>query len=75
MRCRQRSWRSWWEQAREYSFDFYLWKKPFVLKKNYQVHTRTSCPRDAARLVYRKSLGKAQRRAFFGETCQRLYGS
>lgn len=36
-------------QARDYSFDFYTWKKAFVLKKRYQVHTKTICPRDGAR--------------------------
>jgi endonuclease-8 len=60
-------------QAREYSFDFLAWKKAFVLKKHYQVHTKTTCPRDGNRLTYRKHLGRAQRRAFFCEACQKLY--
>ena len=61
------------EQAREYSFDFLEWKKAFVLKKHYQVHTKTHCPRDGTRLSYRKELGRARRRAFFCEACQKLY--
>jgi endonuclease VIII len=61
------------KQAREYSFDFYTWKKAYVLKKHYQVHTKTHCPRDGTRLTYRKHLGRAQRRAFYCGTCQRLY--
>ena len=61
-------------QAREYSFDFLAWKKAFVLKKHYQVHTKTTCPRDGNRLSYRKALGRAQRRAFFCEVCQKRYG-
>ncbi|KQQ84687.1 endonuclease [Xanthomonas sp. Leaf131] len=60
-------------QARMYSFDFYTWKKAFVLKQHYQVHTKAHCPRDGAPLQYRKHLGKAKRRAFFCEVCQRLY--
>ena len=60
-------------QAREYSFDFLEWKKAFVLKKHYQVHTKTHCPRDGNRLSYRKELGRARRRAFFCEACQKLY--
>ena len=60
-------------QARDYSFDFYAWKKAYVLRKHYQVHTRTHCPRDGSRLAYRAKLGRAQRRAFFCERCQRLY--
>lgn len=61
------------KQAREYSFDFYAWKKAFVLRKHYQVHTKTTCPRDGHRLSYRAKLGRAQRRAFFCEQCQLLY--
>jgi endonuclease-8 len=62
------------KQAREYSFDFLAWKKAYVLRKHYQVHTKTHCPRDGTRLTYRKHLGRAQRRAFFCEACQKLYG-
>lgn len=62
-------------QAREYSFDFYGWKKAFELKKHYQVHARQWCPRDGSRLTFRRHLGRAQRRAFYCETCQRLYES
>jgi len=61
-------------QAREYSFDFYTWKKAYVLKKHYQVHTKKLCPRDGNMLTYRKQMGKAQRRAFYCEVCQRRYG-
>ncbi|MCL1635674.1 endonuclease [Luteimonas sp. SX5] len=60
-------------QAREYSFDFLEWKKAFVLRKHYQVHTRTICPRCSARLQYRAKLGTRQRRSFFCGHCQRLY--
>jgi endonuclease-8 len=61
-------------QARDYSFDFYRWKRAFELKRHYQVHTRTHCPRDGTRLCYRKELGHARRRAFWCPACQRLYG-
>jgi len=60
-------------QAREYSFDFHRWKKDFVLKKHWQVHAKTTCPRDGSRLAFRKHLGQAGRRAFWCEACQRLY--
>ena len=62
------------EQAREYSYDFYRWKKAFVLRKHYQVHTKSTCPRDGTPLSYRKQLGLAKRRAFWCEECQRRYG-
>ena len=60
-------------QAREYSFDFLRWKKDFVLRKHWQVHAKTVCPRDGELLGYHKKLGRAGRRAFFCERCQRLY--
>ena len=62
------------KQARDYSFDFYRWKKAFVLRKHYQVHTKSTCPRDGTKLSYRKHLGQAKRRAFWCEVCQRRYG-
>ncbi|MDQ3206841.1 MAG: endonuclease [Pseudomonadota bacterium] len=61
-------------QAREYSFDFLEWKQAYVLKKNYQVHTRKICPRDGNLLTFRAKLGRAQRRAFYCELCQKRYG-
>jgi endonuclease-8 len=60
-------------QAREYSFDFLQWKREFVLKKHWQVHAKKLCPRDGNLLSFQKSLGRAQRRAFYCEACQRLY--
>jgi endonuclease-8 len=33
------------EQARQYSFDFLEWKKAFVLREHWLVHTKRSCPR------------------------------
>ncbi|MEO6138791.1 MAG: DNA-formamidopyrimidine glycosylase family protein [Luteimonas sp.] len=63
------------KQAREYSFDFLAWKQAYVLRQHYQVHTKTTCPRDGNRLTYRKHLGRAQRRAFFCDVCQRRYAS
>ncbi len=48
-------------QAREYSFDFYEWKKAFVLRKHYQVHTRTTCPRRPAGLSRQARPGPAPR--------------
>lgn len=59
-------------EARDYSFDFYRWRKAFELKKHYQVHTKQVCPRDGNRIRYVKSFGTAHRRAFFCEECQRL---
>jgi endonuclease-8 len=59
-------------QARQYSFEFYEWKKAFVLKKHWLAHTKTVCPRCNIRFV-KAHLGKTNRRSFFCENCQVLY--
>jgi endonuclease-8 len=63
------------KQARQYSFDFYEWKKRYVLRKHWCVHAKTICPRCQIRLRYAKSLGKKRRRAFFCGKCQVRYTS
>jgi endonuclease-8 len=62
------------DQAREYSFDFYEWKKQFVLKKHWLAHTKRTCPR--CKIPLKKAhLGRTNRRSFFCESCQVLHGS
>jgi len=61
------------EQARTYSFDFYEWKKAFVLKKHWLAHTKRTCPRCDIPFV-KAHLGKTNRRSFFCENCQVRYG-
>jgi len=61
------------KQARDYSFDFLTWKKAYVLRKHYLVHTKTTCAKCGRRLQYRAHLGVTQRRAFFCGHCQKLY--
>jgi endonuclease VIII len=59
-------------EARQYSFDFYEWKKAFVLKKHWLAHTKRACPR--CHIPFTKAhLGKTLRRSFFCENCQLLY--
>ena len=60
------------KEARNYSFDFYEWKKQFVLKKHWLVHTKKTCPRCKIPLV-KEYLGKTNRRSFFCNNCQTLY--
>lgn len=62
-------------QARDYSFDFYRWKKDLVLKQHWQVHTKSSCPRCGRRLTYRAQLGASRRRSFYCAHCQVRYRS
>jgi endonuclease VIII len=61
------------KQAREYSFDFYHWKKAFVLKRHWLAHAKKICPRCDIPLQFRKHLGRSQRRSFFCDRCQVLY--
>lgn len=61
------------KEARQYSFDFYAWKKQFVLRKHWLAHTKRTCPR--CRIPFVKAhLGRTNRRSFFCETCQVRYG-
>lgn len=59
-------------QARRYSFDFLEWKKQFVLKQHWQVHTRRTCPECSALLI-KQYLGTTHRRTFFCPHCQLRY--
>jgi endonuclease-8 len=59
-------------EARQYSFDFYEWKKAFVLKKHWLAHTKRTCPR--CNIPFSKGhLGKTMRRSFWCENCQVRY--
>jgi len=59
-------------EARQYSFDFLDWKKAYVLKKHWLVHTKKTCPHCGGP-VLKEYLGTTNRRSFFCENCQRLY--
>ncbi len=60
------------EEARNYSFDFYRWKKKFELKKNWLIYTKKKCPKCKS-IVVKKYTGTTKRRSFFCECCQVLY--
>jgi endonuclease-8 len=59
-------------EARNHSYDFLEWKKAFVLKKNWLIHTKKTCPRCHIPVI-KKHLGKTGRRTFYCENCQVLY--
>lgn len=59
-------------EARNYSFDFYKWKKVFQLKKHWLIYKKRKCPQCKG-VVTKKYTGKTQRRSFFCENCQSLY--
>ena len=59
-------------EARQYSFDFYHWKKKFELKKHWLVHKQKICRRCNIPIKL-EVLGKTKRRTFFCYNCQKLY--
>ncbi len=60
------------KDARDYSFQFYEWKKQYVLRKHWLVHNKSECPRGHGKLS-RAHLGRTNRRSFFCTQCQTLY--
>ena len=59
-------------EARNYSFDFLDWKRDFVLKKHWLVHTKSTCPKCGEKLI-KKQTGLGKRRSFYCEKDQKLY--
>ena len=59
-------------EARNYSFDFYRWRKKFELKKHWLIYTKKKCPRCKGP-VTKKYTGLTKRRSFFCEECQVLF--
>lgn len=59
-------------EARNYSFDFYHWKKLYQLKKHWLIYTKRKCPRCSIP-VFKEYTGKSKRRSFFCNNCQKLY--
>lgn len=60
------------KEASVYSYEFLQWKREFLLKKNWKVHTKKTCERDETKIA-KEYLGKTNRRTFFCPTCQQLY--
>jgi endonuclease-8 len=60
------------EQASLYSYQFLQWKREGVLRKNWAVHTKKTCPRDETKIC-KEHLGETDRRTFYCPTCQQLY--
>lgn len=60
------------KEAVNYSFDFLKWKKKFVLRKHWLVHTKKTCPNCGGKII-KEYLGKTNRRTFFCNSCQKVY--
>lgn len=54
-----------------YSLQFYLWKKQYLLKKNWEIYRKSVCPRCEGK-VRMKPTGAFERRSFFCPRCQKL---
>lgn len=59
-------------EARNYSFDFYNWKKIYQLKKHWLIYTKKKCPRCKIK-AFKEYTGNTQRRSFFCTNCQTLH--
>ncbi|HZB14981.1 MAG TPA: endonuclease, partial [Chryseolinea sp.] len=59
-------------EAKNYSFDFYRWKKLFVLRKHWLIYTKKKCSHCRGP-VSKKYTGLTKRRSFFCDRCQILY--
>lgn len=58
--------------VRDYSFDFYRWKKVFQLRKHWLIYSKKKCPRCQIP-VTKKHIGIGKRRSFFCHSCQVFY--
>lgn len=59
-------------EAREYSFDFYRWKKVYALRKNWLIYKKKKC-KQCGNAVTLKHTGKNPRRSFSCEHCQLMF--
>jgi endonuclease-8 len=59
-------------EARNFSFDFYNWKRDGVLRKKFQVYEQKNCPICEEALT-KKMTGKSKRTSFYCETHQKLF--
>jgi endonuclease VIII len=55
--------------AHDFSWQFYKWRKEFVLRKNLKVHRKKYCPHCEAQII-REKTGKRQRWSYFCPVCQ-----
>lgn len=58
--------------ARDYSIQFYVWKKEYVLKKNWLIYKKSECPRCKIKVIL-TYCGKTDRLTCYCGKCQKLY--
>lgn len=57
-------------EARLYSLQFYIWKKQYLLRKNWQIFRKANCPVCGSKIKM-ESTGKRKRRSYFCPICQK----
>ena len=57
-------------QTRQYSWQFYSWKKGFVLRDNLRIHRKSVCPVCGGKLIQEK-IGKRMRWSYYCPICQK----
>ena len=60
------------KECRQYSLDFYKWKKAFELKKHWLAYKQKICPRCNIPFVI-KNIGRNKRKTHYCENCQLRY--
>lgn len=60
------------KETRQYSLDFYKWKKEFVLKKHWLIYKKGECSRCKIKAI-RTYMGKNERLTCYCKKCQKLY--
>jgi endonuclease-8 len=61
------------DECSKYSFDFFEWKKNFVLRDHWLVYTKKICQRCNLPIQHKKYMGVRKRRSFYCPNCQKLY--
>ncbi len=60
------------DEARNYTYEFLAWKREFVLRQHWKVHTKKVCERDDTKIA-KEYMGKTNRRTFYCPACQKKY--
>ncbi len=60
------------KETHQYTWDFYHWKKEFVLKKHWLIYKKGECPRCKIKAI-RTYMGKTERLTCYCKKCQKLY--
>lgn len=57
--------------TKDFSLQFYEWRKEFVLRKNLKIHRKATCPHCGTKVI-REKTGKRQRWSYYCPVCQKL---